>query len=264
MKVQLNERNRLIVAILVVVALAVAFWMLLLGPTRDEATELGAEVSQLESSLSESRSVVATALQARKSFPEDYRQLVTLGKAVPGDDDTASLFVQVNKIAERTDNRLQLLELQSEGAEGEAPVASTPSAVAPSEGPGRTTAGAASPTEVAASTMPLGAKIGPAGLAVMPYKLAFDTDFFNIADFIGGLDKLVESENEELTVDGRLLTVNGFTLKASEDMPFPALKAIFSVTTYLVPPEEGVTAGVAPIASAPVATPASATTGETP
>ncbi|HEY5977209.1 MAG TPA: hypothetical protein VIT85_05085 [Solirubrobacterales bacterium] len=260
MKLELNARNRIVLVVLVVAALAVAFWMLLLGPKRDESKKLSTQVTSLEASLAESRAIVQTALEARKSFADDYRQLVVLGKAVPGDDDTASLFVQLNKIAKRTNIRFRLIEL--EGEQGEAVEVPTS---APTEGPGSTTAGAASPTEVAASTMPLGAAVGPAGLGVMPYKLAFNGDFFKMADFIKGLDKLVKTENEKLAVSGRLITLNGFALKPDPEQPFPALEATFSITTYLVPPEQGITAGATPTAPAPpTATPASTTVGATP
>ena len=49
------------------------------------------------------------------------------------------------------------------------------------------------PTEVEASLLPLGASIGPAGLAVMPYTLQFQGNFFGIAKFIGQVDSLVKS-----------------------------------------------------------------------
>lgn len=262
MKLELNSRNRTVLAVLVVIGLALAFWMLLLGPKREESSELGLEVTKLEASLEESRSIVQTALDAREHFAQDYRQLVVLGKAVPGDDDTASLFVQLNKIAKRTGVRFRLIELE-EGSE--APEEAEAPETAPTEGPGSTTAGPVSPTEVAAATMPLGATIGPAGLAVMPYKLAFGGNFFRMADFIKGLDALVKSENEKLAVSGRLITLNGFALEPNPDKPFPALEATFSISTYLVPPEQDVTAGATPTEPAPVtATPAAATTGGTP
>jgi hypothetical protein len=121
-----------------------------------------------------------------------------------------------------------------------------------------------SPTEVAASTLPLGAAIGPAGLAVMPYELTFSGDFFHIADFIEGLDALVKSENEKVDVRGRLITINGFSLAPSQ-AGFPDLEASFTVTTYLTPPSEGVTAGATPEAPVPAtSTPAATTTGGTP
>jgi Tfp pilus assembly protein PilO len=263
MKLELNSSNRALIAVLVVVALAIAFWMLLLSPKRDEAAKLGGEVTQLEASLAEHTGIVQTALQARKDFPDTYRQLVVLGKAVPDEDDTASLLVQINKIAHRSKNRFQLIELIEGGEEAgaEAPVPAS----APVEGPGSTTGGAASPTEVAASTLPLGATIGTAGLATMPYTLKFTGNFFTLADFIKGLDQLVKTENEKLEVTGRLITVNGFTLEPDPEKPFPALEATFSITTFLVPPEQGTTAGASPTEPAPAeATPAATTTGGTP
>jgi Tfp pilus assembly protein PilO len=265
MKLEMNSRNRTIVAILIVAALAIAFWMLLLGPKRDESSKLGLQVSKLESSLAANKAVVQTALESRQDFARDYRKLVVLGKAVPGDDDTASLFAQLNKIAKRTGVRFQLIELEgSAGEEADAAEVET----APTEGPGSTTAGPVSPTEVAAATMPLGATIGPAGLGVMPYKLVFGASFFHIADFIKDLDALVRTENERLSVSGRLITLNGFSLKPNNDKPFPALEATFSITTYVVPPEVGVTGGATPTAplsaAPPTAAPAATTTGGTP
>jgi Tfp pilus assembly protein PilO len=261
MKLQLSSSNRLIVAMLGIAVLAVAFWMLLLAPKRDEAGKLEKQVATLEASLAGHQAEVDAALDARKGFPEYYQQLVVLGKAVPGDDDTASLLVQLNQIADRAGVRFQTFALNAEG--GEAPAPPAP-ATTEEEGSGEA-ASLVSPTEVAASTMPLGAAIGPAGLAVMPYTLTFTGDFFTLANFIKGLDSLVKSKNETLAVDGRLITVNGFSLKPDPDQEFPALEATFSITTFLTPPEEGVTAGATPTSPVPVeATPASTTTGGTP
>ena len=70
----------------------------------------------------------------------------------------------------------------------------------------------------------------------MPYTLTFNGDFFQIADFIKGLDSLVKTENAKVAVDGRLITIDGFSLASDPDAGFPALEATFSVTTYLTPP----------------------------
>jgi Tfp pilus assembly protein PilO len=269
MKLQVKSTNSVIVAALAVAVLAIAFWMLLLGPKRDEASKLGAQVKEAKASLTQHRAEVAQALEARKQFPVNYQQLVVLGKAVPGDDDTASLLVQLNHISERAGVSFQTLTL--EAAEGEVPAPAAPAPEAPStegaasEGSAGSPASLTSPTEVAASTLPLGAAIGPAGLGVMPYTLTFTGDFFHIADFIKGLDSLVKTRNERVSVDGRLLTINGFSLAPAAEGGFPSLEATFSVTTYLTPPEEEVTAGATPAAPAPAtATPAATTTGGTP
>ncbi len=93
MKLQLKSSNALIVAMLAVTALAAAFWMLALSPKREEASKLDEQAQQVEASLAQHRQEAALAVEAREEFPANYRQLVVLGKAVPGDDDTASLLV---------------------------------------------------------------------------------------------------------------------------------------------------------------------------
>jgi len=262
---KMTANNRLVIAVLAIVVLAIAFWILLLAPKRDESSKLDAQVDAARVQLAEHRSEVAQALEARREYATDYQHLVILGKAVPGDDDTSSLLVQVNRIAAGAHVSFRTLALET--AEGEAPAApAAPTASAPEAPSAEASAAPASlpsPTEVAASTMPLGAAIGPAGLGVMPYALSFKGKFFQIADFIKGLDSLVKTQNEKVAVDGRLLTINGFSLLPDKELGFPHLEATFSVTTYLTPPEEGVTAGATPESPATAAL-ASTTTGGTP
>jgi Tfp pilus assembly protein PilO len=257
MSFKLTSTHRLIIAVLLVIGLGIAFWMLALGPKRDEASKLSTQIEEVESSLASHRSEISEATEARDEFPVAYRQLVVLGKAVPADDDTASLLVQLNGIAGNAGVRFQDLVL----AEGE----SEP-APAPEPGAGAPTSSQpVSATEVAASTLPLGATIGPAGLAVMPYSLTFEGDFFGIADFIHGLDSLVEPKKSSVAVSGRLITIDGFSLSADQTKPFPALKGSFLVTTYLTPPAETPTGGATPAGPEPVTVaPASTTIGATP
>lgn len=259
MKVQMTPTNRLIAAMVAVVALGAAFWIMLLSPKREEAKKLGVEVERLEASLALHQGEVVEAEAARDEFPTQYQRLVVLGKAVPGDDDIASLLVQLNRIAERADGSFREIQLKP-GSGGSEPTAP---AVAPSSGAAESPASA---TEVAASLMPLGATIGPAGLAVMPYEVTFNGNFFKVADFIKGLDVLVDTNEQGVVVDGRLVTIDGFSLEADANKSFPALEASFTLTTYLTPPGEGTTGGEIPEASSTTTTvtPASATTGGAP
>jgi type II secretory pathway pseudopilin PulG len=250
-----SANNRLIVAMVAVAALAIGFWMLVLSPKRQEASDLSRQVNQAQRSLSQHRAEVAVAVQARREFPVDYQQLVVLGKAVPGDDDTPSLLVQFNQISEEAKVRFQTFKMKSDGGGGGEEPAPPPAEGTP-----------VPPTEAAASLLPLGAAIGPAGLAVMPYELTFRGDFFRLADFIKGLDALVETENAKVNVNGRLITIDGFILEPDSEAGFPWLEATFEISTFVTPPsEEGVTAGATPGGPAPAtATPASTTTGGTP
>lgn len=252
MKLSLKSSNSVIVGALLIVVLGVAFWMLAVGPKREEAAKLDREAASLETSLALHQGEVTQGEAARERFDTDYQKLVVLGKAVPGDDDTASLLVQVSRIAEETGVDFRDIKLISSGAgEEEAP------APAPEGEP-------ASATEATASLLPLGAEVGPAGLGVMPYELTFEGNFFTIADFISRLDSLVKTENEDVLVDGRLVTVDGFSLAPDPEKGFPALKGSFAVTTYLTPPGEGIAGGAPAAPETAVATPAAATFESTP
>jgi Tfp pilus assembly protein PilO len=234
----MSSSNRLIVAMVALVVLAGAFWMMLLSPKRSEVSKLEGQVQSQKESLAQHRTELAAGLAAQRAFPTEYQQLVVLGKAAPQDAETASLLVQLNRIALDAHVRFQNFSLS--GGSGEAaPPAEEAAAPAGEEGE----ASAPSPTEVAASTMPIGASIGPAGLAVMPYTLTFKGNFFHIADFIHGLDSMVKTKNAKVDVTGRLITINGFTLGPEANKGFPELEASFTVTTYLVPPGEGLTGG---------------------
>jgi Tfp pilus assembly protein PilO len=251
---KLSSSNRAIVAMLAVAALAVALWMLLLSPKREEASKLEAQANALQSSLALHQAEVAEAEEAREQFPAEYRRLVVLGKAVPGDDDVASLLVQLNGVSGKAGGTFRDLTLSaSSGGEAEA-------APAPAAGGAPVSA-----TEASASLLPLGASIGPAGLGVMPYTISFDGSFFEIADFIKGLDSLVETGGEEVAVKGRLVTIDSFSLSANPNTGFPNLNANFSVTTYLTPPGQGIGGGATPPNfGGPAATPAATTLGGTP
>lgn len=254
MKLQMNSNNRAIAVVVAFAVLAFVFWTQLLSPKREEAKKLGAQVEQLEASLVQHNAEIAEGEEAKSEFSTEYQRLVVVGKAVPGDDDIASLLVQANRLADRAGGTFRDIQLSAEGGGEEAAAPPAASGAAP-----------ASPTEVAASLLPLGATIGPAGLAVMPYTVTFDGNFFEIADFIKGIDSLVKTSEEEVTVDGRLVTVDGFALEADPELGFPALQASFALTTYLTPPGEGVTGGATP--SAPgteTLTPAATTTGVVP
>jgi hypothetical protein len=69
---------------------------------------------------------------------------------------------------------------------------------------------------------------------------------------MASVDRLVSSQSNRVVVEGRLSTVDGFSLTADESKGFPHLSASFAVTTYVTPPGQGLTAGATP--SAPAAT----------
>jgi Tfp pilus assembly protein PilO len=267
-------KDKSILLALPVLALIAAFWFLLLSPKREEASQLQDEVSTLQTAVSEQEQIATAAEQARKAFPRNYRRVVVLGKAVPEDSDTSSLLVQLTRLAGEAGVEFNAIELDSAAAAATpapAPTESVPAAPSTEEVPAEaSTAAPAVPTEASAANLPLGAAIGPAGLAVMPYELKFRGDFFAIADFIADVDKMVELDREgQPAAFGRLITVDGFALTSVDETDTASasgttLEATFAVTTYVTPEEQGLTAGATPSGPAPPAEPTPASEGAEP
>ena len=113
-----------------------------------------------------------------------------LGKAVPGDDDTASLLVQLNRIAAGAG--VEFSDLRAGAAKAPKKLRRRH---APKHRPAarRRRRRPRSPPRRCRSAR----TIGPAGLAVMPYNSPSTGDFFEIADFIKGLDSLVKTEQRK-------------------------------------------------------------------
>ena len=261
--------ERAILSGAVVLVLAVAFYMLVLSPKRAEVSELNDQIASLETSISQQEQVISFGQQARSEFAGDYGRMVVLGKAVPEQADTSSLMIELNSIADSTNVDFRGILLNNEASgEGTASAASTtpPPTTPPATGEAAsgttasTTAAAPAPaapaTEAGAANLPIGAVVGPAGLPTLPYKLDFMGGFFEIADYIGQVDRLVRFEGKnKVKVNGRLMTIDGFALKGGRPGSDPDLDASFSLTSYVTPSNQGLTAGATPSGPAPSVAP---------
>ena len=287
----MRASDKSIFAGVALVVLAALFWFLMLSPKRDRAAELSSQADDLRAQVSQQEQTAAFGEQARREFPEYYGRLVVLGKAVPEQADSASMMIQLSKIADSAQVQFRGITLSEGSGEaaakagsastGAAAVAEANSAdAAATSGEGSSAGAAPSPegsaaaaaaavatptaaaTEATAAAQPIGAVVGPAGLSTLPYDLVFKGGFFEVADYLGGLDRLVQmsSGDKQAVVDGRLMTVDGFALK----LKGPALQTNLMVTTYVTPPTEGLTAGASPggpaVPATPQTTPASTVT----
>ncbi len=279
----MKTSDRTILMVLLVLGGLAALWFLLLAPKREEAGKLKDEVAQLETEVSAQEALVAEGHAAQADYERNFSSLVVLGKAAPADGDMPAMLQQLVAISDKANTDFELLE-QGTAAEVEQPAAAetttdanaeTPPAegeTPPAEGetpPAEGTAAtetttpvsAVPATEANAATIPIGATVGSAGLSVLPYDVKFTGDFFQVADLFAGVDRMVRSQAARVDVEGRLVTVNGFTMK-KENITDP-LDVELSISTYVLPESQGLTAGgtsTAPPASVPAATPVAETT----
>jgi Tfp pilus assembly protein PilO len=282
----------------VVVAIVLAgFYLKVLAPKRERASSLSKEITEVQAKVDEQKQAANFAEDARRQFPTYYGRLVVLGKAVPADADTSSLMVELNTVASRSRvkfNGLQLSASSSDSTSTASPTvaasstattaessssasgtsttgtSTSSSGTTPTTSSTTSTVGATTPmaaTESTAANLPLGASVGAAGLPTMPYDLTFEGSYFDVANFLKGVDDLVHlRESGQVAADGRLLTVDGFSLSPSENSnpSDPTLVVKLSVTSYVTPSDQGLTAGASPVGPAPSvsqpqAQPASAT-----
>jgi Tfp pilus assembly protein PilO len=276
----------IVMGVIVAIVLGV-FYVKVLSPKREKASVLQKDITELQASVDQQNQAAAFGEDARRHFATYYGRLVVMGKAVPADGDTASLLVQLNGIANHNDVRFEGLTIDdSTGATDPSasatPPPADPSAAAASSGTSTTsttpssTPSATTPasttiptaaTEATAASLPLGAAVGAAGLPTMPYKLTFYGHYFDVADFLKGVDDLVHvNGTDQVSADGRLLTINGFAMKPpdGDTSANPKLKVNLVVTSYVTPSDQGLTVGASPTGPAPSLTqpptqPASAT-----
>ena len=89
--------------VVIVAALAVGgYWKFALAPKRQEAAELEQQVIAAQTQLGQTRATIATYQDAQGAVQANRATVVRLGKAVPADDDTRSLVVQLDAAAKRS------------------------------------------------------------------------------------------------------------------------------------------------------------------
>jgi Tfp pilus assembly protein PilO len=137
--------------------------------------------------------------------------------------------------------------------------ADTQTSTAAREG-GLPVGGAAGGTSAATGEAP----VASGGLEVVPLELEFVGNFFRLADFFHDVKRFVHVVNNDVVVNGRLMTVQSVNF-ASDPEIFPRIKATMTASVYLSPLSQGVTAGATPAGpAAPATTPASTTPAPAP
>jgi Tfp pilus assembly protein PilO len=121
----------------VIAIVLVGFYVKVLSPKREKASQLSADITKLKADIDVQEQNATYGEDARQHFPAYYGRMVVLGKAVPEQADTASLLVQLNSVSTKSHVKFNSLQL--------------------SQGTGATTASAAGSTGAAGTSTPPGA-----------------------------------------------------------------------------------------------------------
>lgn len=232
----MSAQTRIVVGVAAIVAMLAGFWFLVLAPKRADISAANTQIAQAESRRDAATAAAAQAEQARANYLSDYATVARLGKAVPADDDIASLVYQLESIAraEKIDFRSVKLTGAASATPAAAP-ADTAAAGADDKKDGEAAPADAAPAVTAVVVQPPpGAVVGTAGLLTVPFTLTFDGDYMKLQRLLKAINGLATHKKQVISVQGRLLTVDGFSLAASPK-GFPKLKATVSATAYLAP-----------------------------
>jgi hypothetical protein len=228
----MTARDRILLLGVLAIALLGGFWFLALSPKRDDAKALDARLATAQERLQTAQAAAASAADAKKKYQRDYATVASLGQAVPGDDDTATLLYQLESASNGAKVDLRTFSLGSTGA-------TTSSNSTPAAGTGGT---ASTATQAAVSSLPPGATVGTAGFPTMPFKFEFKGSFAQMEHLIRTVQGFVRVNGDTVSVKGRLLTIDGVSLTPQT---FPQVKATISATAFVLPETSTATAGSA-------------------
>ena len=207
----MTRNTRILIGVVVLAAAAGAYWMLLLSPKRAESTKLSTQVDLVQAEVTQAKATLADYSKAKSAYRENYRSVVGLGKAVPADDDTRSLLVQLDTAAKRSAVDFASLDVM-QGA------TSTPGATVATTQPGSTTPGA----------------VSAGAFSTMPFNFSFVGDFSKLSNFLSRVERFVTVRGDKVVVNGRLLRIDSITLQPG-DGGWPTIQAQVGAVSFLVP-----------------------------
>lgn len=94
-----RQRNVVLLGVLVLIALAVAFYLLFLGPLLANLDEQAQLRDQRQAELQQLEAEVVELEEVRRNSPELQRQLLELNKRIPAQPEFETLVVQIEEIA---------------------------------------------------------------------------------------------------------------------------------------------------------------------
>ena len=156
---------------------------------------------------------------------------------MPADDDVRSLLVRLEDTAKSDKVDFRLINV----------------------GGGTTAAAPATPGEQPKT--PGTQTVPNSDISILPFSFAFTGNYFNLAGFLGKVERFVTVRNAKMQPNGRLMLLTSFTLAPDNRTGWPHLRAEVGATTYVSPP--GTALPTAGSAAAP-STPGSAGTAPAP
>jgi type IV secretory pathway VirJ component len=214
----LRPRDRIALAVVVLVALIGGYYLLALKPERQKATALDAAIATQQQTLAQEQQSYTTGREAKASLKTDAAEWAALRLAVPAQSDIPALLRTLQDNAAAAHVTLQAVQLSAatSTATSAAPAAATSSA-APAASTG--TASASAPTSV-------------------PVSLTFAGGYTALNSLVRRLDSLVVVANGKVHASGPLVSISNVSLTGA-----PKLTVALTATIYQLAAAPATTGG---------------------
>src|SRR3954452_12965209 len=277
----ISDRDRRIIMIIVPIVLLIAYYFLILAPKRDDLKTARDEQQSAEAARDQAVAQAAQLERARQTFAEDYAAVVRLGKAIPETVDSPSLLVQLDRASHgthidfasinfggRTSTTINTAAAPTQAPaqpNGKAATGGPPAATglgrasesagnavnqgnqASTAAAGTDTTTSTTATATSTATTTTGAPAaGTASLDTVALTFNFTGSYFDLADFFHRLKRFVYVSNKQIFVRGRLMTIDSLTFApgtAASGATGGELTATVGATVYLSPKTQGATGG---------------------
>ncbi len=229
----MTGRDRMVILTIAVLAVLVGGWMLVVAPERSKVSQQETQVASARSQLQSAQAQIASARTAEARYEGAYASVVSLGKAVPPQQEVPSLVYELDQVAHRRDvnfNSIASGSSSSSSSSGSGPLSASASAA-------------------------------PAAFTQMPFTFVFKGSFFGLAHLLGQIDGFAQNAgaSERATVadtggvrvSGRLLTVQGVNITVENSGASSTvgthsegeLTATITASAYVLPASQGLTNG---------------------
>lgn len=223
----MTARDRIVIVVLGALALLAAAYIGVVSPEQKKASAVEAKVSSAKASLSAAEAKLSEAKSAQRRYADAYSTIVSLGEAVPADEQVPSLIYELDHAAGH--DHVQFQTISSGGSSSSASVSAT--------------------------------TVQAAGFQQLPFTFTFTGTFFDLYHLMYKLQGFtVALHSGGVKVSGRLLTIQSVQLSGggsgsggaasagsgSESSGPQQLTGTVTATAYVLPPGEALTAGATP------------------
>lgn len=209
----LRPRDRVVLAVVAVLALIGAYYLLALKPERQQASSLEAQITTQRQALAQAQQTYTIGRAARASLMSDAPEWAALKLAVPEQSDIPVLLRTLEQSAKSVHVTMQAISLTGSGGSSAA-ASPTPAAASTSSTGSGSSSAAASTT----STSGTGSTATTSAATPVPIQLTFDGGYVALNKLVRKLTGLVAVSGGKVRATGPLLSINSVSLSGTSSL----------------------------------------------